>query len=303
MQPLKPYLVERYRYGRTAQWRAEFYPERVRLNNAAVTEESWVRPGDIVSYRHLRAEEPLADQPLAVLYEDEAMLVVHKPDTVPVSPSGLYYFTSLALRAREAFAQPELTPIHRLDLETSGPLVLAKRKVDLPAFHRLFTEKRLHKVYRALVQGRPPAALTEMRGRILPDPASRIHTKLRLDAQAAEPDTLTRILCVVDHGECSEVEVRPLTGKTNQIRVHLAAVGHAIVGDKKYHPDEAVFLDWLEHRDFSRLRERLRLPRQALQCQALEFPHPLTGQPVSVRALPGSWAAKVWPVVQDPLPD
>jgi 23S rRNA-/tRNA-specific pseudouridylate synthase len=65
------------------------------------------------------------------------------------------------------------------------------------------------------------------------------------------------------------------------------------VGDKKYHPDERVFLDWLEHRDFGRLREALWLPRQALQCQALELAHPLTNENLYFQAPPGSWAAKL----------
>jgi 23S rRNA pseudouridine1911/1915/1917 synthase len=294
---LREHLIARYRWGRSAEWRETFYPGRVRLNGQTVEGATLVQPGDTVAYLHLRAEEPVPAQPLRVLHEDESMLVLHKPDDAPVSPSGQYYFTSLALRAREEFGNPELTPIHRLDLETSGPLIFAKRARDLKRFHRLFTAKTLRKVYRALVHGRIPEGLTRIAGTIVPAVGSAIETKLRLEP-GDEAQSLTRILRAALHTgpggvDCSEVELEPVTGKTNQLRVHLAYVGCPIVGDKKYHPDEGVFLDWLEHRDFARLQAALWLPRQALHCHALEFPHPLTGEDLRIQAPPGSWAAKL----------
>jgi RluA family pseudouridine synthase len=298
-QPLKPYLLERYQYGREPRWRDTFYPERVRLNGAPVAEETWARPGDTIAYRHLRAEEPPAPAALPVLYEDEWLLAVHKPDSVPVSPSGLYYFSSLALLARELFASPELTPLHRLDLETSGVLLLARRRADLARFHGLFTAHAIDKRYLALVPGAFPLERRELSGRIVPHPASAIHTKLWLDP-AGESNSLTRVLDVAHHGRCSELLLQPVTGKTNQIRVHLAHAGHPIVGDKKYQPDERVFLDWLVHRDDARVRERLGLPRQALLCQSLAFIHPFTGRPVSIAAPPGAWAEKIAGVVAAP---
>lgn len=291
-QPLKPYLLERYQYGREPRWRDTFYPGRVRLNGAPVTEATWARPGDTVAYRHLRAEEPPAPTALTVLHEDEWLLAVHKPDSVPVSPSGLYYFSSLALLARELFASPELTPVHRLDLETSGVLLLARRRADLARFHELFVTHAIAKRYLALVTGAFPPERRELTGRIVPHPKSAIHTKLWLDP-AGESNTLTRVLEVAHHGRCSELLLEPVTGKTNQIRVHLAHAGHPIVGDKKYHPDERVFLEWLVHRDDGRVRERLWLPRQALHCQSVRFTHPFTGEPVTINAPPGAWAEKI----------
>ncbi len=294
---LREHLIARYRWGRGPAWRETFYPARVRLNGAPVDADTIVQPGDTVAYLHLRAEEPVPAQPLQVLYEDEWMLVLHKADDAPVSPSGQYYFTSLAIRVREAFGNPELTPIHRLDLETSGPLVFAKRALDLKRFHRLFTAKTLRKTYRALVLGRFPEEVKRIAGRMVPAQGSRIETKLWLEP-GDESHSLTRVLRTVHHespeaGPLTEVELEPVTGKTNQLRVHLAYVGYPIVGDKKYHPDESVFLDWLEHRDFARLRAALVLPRQALHCHALEFPHPFTGEDLRIQAPPGSWAAKL----------
>jgi len=322
---LREYLCERYRYGRSPDWERTFYPARVRLNEAPVDADTRVAPGDVIAYLHLRGDEPPVAPPGPPLHADPWLLALTKGDDAPVNPSGVHYFTALAIQARETFANPELTPIHRLDLETSGPVLFATRNAHLPACHALFQRRALGKRYRALVHGRFPPDLLLIAGRIVPDPASRILTRLRLEpiapdeaaeaaalADAAPLDTprpmhsrnapaqvsLTRIVSVTHHdlgprGVFSELELQPVTGKTNQLRVHLAHVGHPIVGDKKYHPDEAVFLDWHAHRDFARLADRLLLPRQALHCEALDFPHPFTGEPVEIHAPAAMWAAKV----------
>jgi 23S rRNA-/tRNA-specific pseudouridylate synthase len=313
---LHAYLCGRYGFGRGAAWRRTFYPARVRLNGAPVDLETRVAPGDEVAYLHLRADEP-PPPPLGVpLHEDAWLLALPKPDSLPVNPAGVFYFGSLVILAREARGEAELTPIHRLDLETSGPVLFARHKAHLAAWHALFHRKALRKRYRALVHGRFPPGLRAIAGRIVPDGASRIQTRLRLEpahpaavaealeappgarARRAAELSLTRILAVTHHdlgprGPFSELELEPVTGKTNQLRVHLAHVGHPIVGDKKYHPDEEVFLDWYAHRDYARLAERLLLPRQALHCEALAFTHPFSGAALETRAPAAMWRDKV----------
>lgn len=295
-RPLKTYLLERYAYGRDAHWRESFYPHRLRLNGASVDGHSRVAPGDRLTYLHLRSEEPPAPELAAPLFEDNWLLALHKPDTIPVNPSGVFYFSCLALLAREVLGLPELTPAHRLDLETSGPVIFARRKEDLHHIHGLFQQKSIRKTYRALVHGAFPEDLREISGRIVPHPSSAIATKLALQPEYAgggQAHSLTYIHQVRPRPPFSELNLEPVTGKTNQLRVHLALVGHPIVGDKKYHPDEAVFLDWLAHRDFKRLRSQLILTRQALHCETLEFVHPFTGEPVKIQAPPGSWERKL----------
>jgi len=298
-RPLKTYLLERYAGGRPPDWAHSFYPQRVRKNEAQVDATSWVTAGDRMAYLHLREEEPPLPGPLRVLYQDPWMVVIHKPDGVPVSPGGVFYFSSLAIWAREALGQPDLTPIHRLDLETDGPVVFVRQKAHLARFHQMFAQQTLHKRYRALVHGVVSSDLQQISGRIAPDPNATIHTRLVLFPQPAPepPQSLTRIHQVrvlwASGKPFSELTLEPVTGKTNQLRVHLAAVGHPIVGDKKYHPDPAVFLDWLAHRDYERLRPLLLLRRQALQCHSLAFTHPFTGEAVEVVAPPEAWGHKL----------
>ena len=293
-QPLKSFLVARYGASRGPDWAEDFYPDRVRLNGRAVARETVVHPGAEISYLHLRNEEPAPPHLAEPLFEDDWLVVLQKPDCIPVSPAGIYYFTSMAILARERLGNRELTPAHRLDLETSGPVIFARRKADLKEIHRLFEGRSIRKRYRALVHGAFPAELRTISGRIVPHPASAIATKLALQpGPGGSAGSLTRVISVVHRGPFSELELEPVTGKTNQLRVHLAAVGHPIVGDKKYHDDEGVFLDWYAHRDFGRLRRKLLLPRQALAAERLEFTHPVTGEPVRVEAPAGSWEEKL----------
>ncbi|HEX9842107.1 MAG TPA: pseudouridine synthase, partial [bacterium] len=175
-QPLRAYLLERYRHGRSADWAATFYPARVRLDGAPVDARSLVRAGQCIAYCHFREDEPPPGPPPPLLYEDEWLAAVLKPDTLPVNPAGVFYFSALAIRMREITGNPELTPMHRLDLETSGVLLFARRRAHLARFHRLFMDRALRKVYRALVHGAFPHARREIAGRIVADAESPIHT-------------------------------------------------------------------------------------------------------------------------------
>jgi RluA family pseudouridine synthase len=300
-RPLKAYLADRFRYWLRGELLERAFPQRVRINQSAVDEASWVHTGDRISYHHERAEEPLLPPVPPVLYEDDWMLVVYKSGDVPVSPSGAHYFASLAIHAREQFGNADLTPIHRLDLETEGPVILSKRRQDLARFHQMFLRHELGKTYRALVHGRFPRELTRIAGRIVRDSASPITTKLGLLPDRDATHSITVVRRVAHLGTYSELELAPLTGKTNQIRVHLAHYGHPIVGDKKYYPDERLFLDWVWHKDWTRYARELVLPRQALQCAALEFMHPFRGQPVRIVSPAGAWRRKIAGAVESVL--
>ena len=232
---------------------------------------------------------PTLDKPL---YEDEWLLALHKPDSIPVHPTGIFYFSSMVMLARETFNNPELTPLHRLDLETDGVLLFAKQKGYIRPFHQLFESHAVQKSYSALVHGKFPDQTKEISGWIAPCTDSLIHTKLWLYPKGRGPKSITRIKAAGKRGRFSELQLEPVTGKTNQLRVHLAATGHHIVGDKKYDPDESIFLNWLAHRDFQRLQSTLVLPRQALQCTSMGFDHPFSKAPLTIQTRPETWVKK-----------
>ena len=276
-RPLINFLRDRYQQDEEKLQR--ILADRVRVNGVWVPGETLLQKGDAISYTHRRSDEKVVPPPLQVIYEDDDLLAISKPANLPVTPSGNYYFNSLAIHCKEVFHNPSLNPLHRLDLETSGVLAFGKHKAANRLFQPMFAEKRMKKRYQALVFGAPPLGLIE--GDLVEDPASQIHSK-RFLRQVPHPTSQSIIHEVLPQGPYSLVTLEPVTGKTNQLRVHLAALGCPIVGDKKYYPDESVYLDWYEHHDLSRILDRVKLPRQALHCSSLRFEHPLTGQWIEI---------------------
>ena len=218
-----------------------------------------------------RPEAAAADVPFAVAYEDDSLMVVDKPAGVVVHPARGHPEGTLAqaLRGRSGGgSDPSRAGIvHRLDRDTSGLLVVAKSEPVHRALRRLLAERRIQREYLALVEGRPPARAGTIDADVGRDrrARTRISTDTDRPRSARTHFRLERAL-----PRASLLRVRLETGRTHQIRVHLQAIGHPVVGDPEYgHPG------------------LYGLRRQFLHACALEFPHPVTGARIHVEsALP-----------------
>ncbi|MFQ5960884.1 MAG: RluA family pseudouridine synthase [Candidatus Methylomirabilales bacterium] len=219
--------------------------------------------------------EPIA---LDLLYEDRDLLVVNKPPGLVVHPAVGHQRGTLVNALLHHC--PELTAVgggerpgivHRLDKETSGCLVVAKTEKAHQILTRQFETRQVKKVYVALVHG---SVRTGERRIILPigrheKERKRMGVRTR---KGRETETTFRVLRSATH--CSLVEVMPTTGRTHQIRVHMAAIGHPVVGDKLYGGRRE-------------RKSRWKLPRHLLHAWKLAFAHPRTGARVeSVAPLP-----------------
>jgi len=253
----------------------------VRVNSGRVKPDHRLRIGDKVRVPPVRLANPKpkpAPRPLdlPVVYEDDALLVVDKPSGIAVhGGSGVSYGVIESLRAERPRAKL-LELAHRLDRDTSGLLLIAKKRSALVELHRMLREGEVEKVYAALVHGRwtgGPRDLSERLHRYVTASGER-RVAVHGDGRAA----LTRVNPVAASDECSLLELRLMTGRTHQIRVHLAHAGHPVLGDDKYG-------DF----DLNHALARRGLKRLMLHARRLVFAHPLTGARLRLEApMPGN---------------
>jgi len=215
-------------------------------------------------WRQLDAE-PEVPGAVRILFQDEQLLVADKPHFLPVTPSGLYARQTLMARLRQATGLADLIPIHRLDRETAGLVVFSVRPQDRDAYHRLFRERSVHKVYEAIAPAGDGAWPRVVRHRLAEPDGDDF---MQMQVVAGEPNAETRIDLVerLDDG-LARYELRPLTGQRHQLRVQMNALGLPIVGDRIYpvlQPHENP--------------PRFDAPLQ-LVAREIAFTDPVTGQP------------------------
>ncbi|MBC7237546.1 MAG: RluA family pseudouridine synthase [Chloroflexi bacterium] len=235
-------------------------------------------PGDIIRVE-IPAAEPVHPRPeplpLAILYADEYLALINKPAGIAVHPgagrrSGTLVNALLARYPEIAAQFPDPARpgiVHRLDRDTSGVLVVALRRDVQLALQRQFKAREVEKCYLALVYGHPQPRRGAIEAPIGRNPVQR--TRMAILAEGgrhARTEYTVRELFA--RPPAAWVEVRPLTGRTHQIRVHLSAIGHPVVGDLVY----------------GYRRGEIPAPRQMLHSWRLGFRHPITGEELCVEA-------------------
>ena len=267
----------------------------VRINKGRVQADTRIEDGDQVRIPPVRisprAEEgatpPAPAREFPVLLEDEALLAIDKPAGVAVhGGSGVSFGVIEQLRTARPGAK-FLELVHRLDRETSGILLVAKKRSALVALQDQFRERETGKTYLALVEGDWPANKkvldAPLAKYLLPDGSGagagerRVRVVAKDHPDAMRAVTLVRVLARLslpgDAAPLSLLAVTIKTGRTHQIRVHLASAGHAIAGDEKYG-------------DFERQRtlQKLGLKRMFLHAWRLQFNHPASGERIALQA-------------------
>jgi 23S rRNA pseudouridine1911/1915/1917 synthase len=231
---------------------------------------------------------------IAIIHEDTDLLVVHKPADLVCHPTKGDEYSSLVSRARiylanssandmarEASASgPALAPhlIHRLDRETSGLVMIAKNPVAARELGKVWETRAVRKEYLAIVHGHVTADRGIIEAPLGRDETSRVAIQdcVRADGQPARTDfeVEKRFFAAEGAGAaapCSLLRLHPLTGRKHQIRIHLAHLGHPIVGDKIYGGDPDLYLALVEHRLTEAQRTRLMLAQHALHASRLRF--------------------------------
>lgn len=264
----------------------------VRVNSGRVDATYRLRGGDVLRIPPIRiAERPKSEVDeaakqrveLPIIHEDDALLVINKPDGVAVhGGSGISFGVIEALRRQRPQAK-FLELAHRLDRETSGVLLVGKKRSALTALHDMFREHGAgaDKRYLVLVKGRWMNNVQHVKAPLLKYLTESGERRVSVNAEGKASHTVFRLLA--RWPDVSLLEAQLKTGRTHQIRVHLAHLGFPILGDEKYG-------------DFS-LNKNLKrdgLKRMALHAWRMAFKHPLTAEPLTCMAnLPDELASYI----------
>ena len=279
---LLDYLCARFRYRDRPGWQAEIALRRLSVNGRTVAATHPVRFKDTVSYTAPRHEPEVATD-LPVLFEDEFLLVVAKPAPLPVHSDGVFITNTAINLLRVAHKNPQLGLGHRLDRETSGVLVLAKSKPIISKIMAGFDESTVEKQYLAVARGDAGFKEELVRGGMGRSNDSVLDLRQVLYAPGTPntKDSSTRFIVREKLAGFTLLLCQPLTGRTNQIRVHLENLGLPLAGDKLYGRTDEFYLDFIKHvkagggQDFA---GRVEHPRHLLHAWKLGMRHPVTGE-------------------------
>lgn len=208
--------------------------------------------------------------PFPIVYEDDDLLIINKPANMPTHPSLNNYDNSLANAAAYHFGKLGIPYtfrcINRLDKDTTGLTILAKHMVSANLLSSLIKKRQITREYRAIVSGR----LTDACGTVNA-PIGRCSDSLitRMVDDVNGEHAITHYKKLATCNNCTYVSLRLETGRTHQIRVHMAHIGHPLIGDYLYNPD----YQKKPLPGFAAAMER-----QALHAYRLAFPHPVTGK-------------------------
>ncbi len=203
-----------------------------------------------------------------ILHEDERLIVINKPGDVVCHPSKAGPWSSLVGAVREYTALPVVHLVFRLDRETSGVVVLTKDAAMASRLQTALMNRRVGKAYLAILTGALPGPVV-VNQPLGDDVASPVFIKSAVCAEGKP--AVTHFAPVGAGGGFTLARVVTETGRKHQIRVHAHWLGHPLVGDKIYGPDDRLYLDFIDRGWSDALAEKLLLPRQALHCAEIDL--------------------------------
>ncbi len=266
----------------------------VKVNDKPVKASYRLVFGDLVSILFPEPEKPdiaAEDIPLDILYEDDDIIVINKPKQMVVHPAPGHYsgtlVNALLYHCRDNLSgiNGTLRPgiVHRIDMDTTGSLVICKNDAAHQSLSSQLKEHSIHRIYEAVVHGN----LKEDSGRI-DAPIGRHPTerkKMSTMAKSAR-EAVTHYQVLERFGQFTYIQCRLETGRTHQIRVHMASIGHPLLGDAVYGPKKCPFL---------------KLTGQTLHARTLGFVHPKTGEYVEFHAPLPDYFSHILHVLRDGL--
>jgi len=275
--PVLAFYSRHYRHSTEAEWADKIKLGQVTLDGRHVSPDPVLARGDLLVYHRPPWDEPDAPTDFGTLFEDEDVLVLAKPSGLPVLPGGFFLETTLLRLVRRRFG-PAASPLHRLGRGTSGAILFTRNPRSARSLAKAMFERRILKVYLALVSGTSMPDAFTVDAPIGPVP-HRLPATVNAFRPGGRPSTShVRVLRRYPGRNASLVEVTIPTGRPHQIRIHLSYAGYPLVGDPLYQAgglprDEGVDDEWTTTPGAT---------GYLLHSWKIGFPHPVSGRNVEV---------------------
>lgn len=271
---LDQFLAQEFPFKSRDAWKAACRDGELFVNGVRARATRKLRAGDRLAVFHPLASEPAVDDRIAFLKEDDGLLALFKPANLPMHESGFYRRNTFVAILQKRFGA-QWAPVHRLDRETSGVVLCAASPELRRSLSLDFETRAVQKNYLAILEGGvswstltvdQPLALTQ-------------HDDLPVVVTAEDGQaSVTEFKVIAKSAKASLVACTPRTGRTNQIRVHAASIGHHIIGDKVYHPDASVRAAYRRLGDVSSVQAMAGFARHALHAADITVRHPFSGE-------------------------
>jgi|694.fasta_scaffold51937_3 23S rRNA pseudouridine1911/1915/1917 synthase len=270
---LDDYLAEKFPFFSRASWQREIHSGVVTVNGTVARKPAQrLQQGDELRRLHPFHEEPDVDTNMEIIWCDGELAALKKPAGLPMHEAGYYRRRTVAGVLPQILGQG-WTPVHRLDRETSGLLLCARQPAVRAQLTSMWTFKQVRKTYLAVTAGIPSDNFWTVD---LPIKAERQSRHNRAEISEDGASAITNFRVITRGQDAALIEATPITGKTNQIRLHMAAAGFPLIGDKMYGPNTDILELYREEGNSPRVKELAGFPRHALHAWRLALTHPLT---------------------------